>query len=185
MSSRQNLPIPLGGLAPVHVRASSLVRVWRGHASQATALLGLGLAISASLLSVFAAPVAVYGTATVVHFADATLLRSHPLGLADARVYTGDVALVIKTRPDGTIRAAAVSTLAGQPAKGSCTMTVSRDAAMERCEFSLGARRLASVDRYDPASHVWRRRFRDGAQAQFAVPTGAALVPIPLPLGHS
>ena len=148
------------------------------------AALGLLLAVSGALLTAFAPPSSVYGSAVVVHFADSTLVRGHARGLAGARVYTGDVALVIETQPDGTTRAAAASTLDGQPANGTCTMSVSAEAAIEMCEFRLGPRRLASVDRYDPAAGTWRRRFTDGAEAQFAVPRGAMLVPIPLPLGH-
>jgi hypothetical protein len=185
LSSHQNLPVPIGGLAAVHVRASSLARFWRRRLSLLIPATALFCAASGALLTVLAPPAAIYADGVAVHFADSTLVRVAVPALPGARMYTGDVTLVILAQSDGTTRASAATSLSGQPASGTCRLSKVGGPPVEKCTFMWGARTLTATDRYDVRRHTWQRRFGDGAETRFSVPAGMTLIPIPLPLGHS
>ncbi len=105
---------------------------------------------------------------------------------AGTRVFDGDAAYVLTVRSSAQMKAAAVAVVNGAPATGVCLLTTNAGGAQESCRFTLGAAlTLQSHDVYIAHARVWERTYSDGAHATFAVPSGGAPVPIPLPLDHS
>jgi len=184
VSSRQYLPIPLGGMAPTHAHVRPILRLWSRHRLPACTGVGLLLSALGTWLLLARAPAEIYADGHVVYFAGSKLTQRVGASGSSTREFIGDIALVVRTRTDGLIRASAVARLDGQAASGICDLNMRAVRPIEACEFHLGARTLTSVDVYDARDRLWRRRYSDGHSEAFRVPAGSALIPVALPLGR-
>lgn len=180
--SPQTLPVPLGGLAPAHRHTTALRRTLRRHRSAPIVALGLVAAAGGVWLSTPSGFQAGRDQAGV-QVGELTLSRTRQTA-AGTEIFTGRATLVITTAA-GVSRGGAVMTWNGVPATGRCVLVHGVSAATsETCDFTMGARRLTAVDRFDPAIRTWRRRYDDGDEITIALPAGASLIPLPFPLGR-
>ena len=185
----QLLPVPLGDLRPRRRTRSAPapLRLWRRHGFEILAAAGLLLAVAAALVTLTRPALAVYVDGDSVHIGALTL--SHPRdngGLADGRLYTGPATLLVASRPDGALLAAAVTFLGGQEVTGVCTFgPPAATEISESCALHIGGRSVTCEDvlRFDtPGS--WQRVCSDGQRLRISVPAGEAAVPMPFPLGR-
>jgi hypothetical protein len=163
------------------------LRLWRWHSYEILAAGGLLLAVAAAVVTVSRPALAVYLEGDSVHVGSVTL--SHPRdngGLAEGRLYTGPAALLMVSRPGGAVIASAVTFLAGQKVTGVCTFGPPVAAEItESCSLRIGGRSVTCEDalRFDtPGS--WERTCSDGQRLTVSVPSGAAVIPMPFPLGR-
>lgn len=181
--SNQTLPVPLGGLAPVHRHTTAMRRSLRRHRSAplmafAFAASGCGVWLSTSPRSFDAG-----GNAAGAHIDDMTLT---PVAQPESgtMAFTGAATLVITAPSPRTERAGAVTTWNGVPMTGRCVLTDGMAVASEMCEYVIGTSQLTSVDSLSAATRTWHRRYSDGVEITIAVPAGSAVIPIPFPLGR-
>lgn len=185
----QLLPVPLGDLRPRR-RARSVaapLRLWRRHSYEILAAGGLLLAVTAAVVTLTRPALAVYLQGDLVHIGSLTL--SHPRdngGLAEGRLYTGPATLLLVARADGALVASGVTFLGGQRVTGVCTLgPAAATEITESCALHIGGRSVTCADalRFDtPGS--WERTCSDGQRLTIAVPAGAAVIPMPFPLGR-
>jgi len=145
------------------------------------ALLGAGAGLIGVLLLIRPPAVEVSRTGNTVRVGQSVLTAAS----AEPEVFRGDAVLVVHPRPDGTLRAAASTVVAGRPSTGVCVMTRSGQGVDEHCEFHLGERRLTALDHLILGSGAaWRRRYDDGREVTITVHPDAAVVPVPFPIGR-
>lgn len=178
----QTLPVPLGGLAPAHRRTSALRRTLRRH--RTAPLLALALVASASGVWLSADPPAfeVGMDAAGLHVDGVTLLRAAE-SVAGTQIFTGAATVAITTT-SGVIRAGSVMTWNGVLTTGRCELRRGPAGASETCMYSLGTRRLTSVDLFVTSTRTWRRHYSDGVDITIGVSAPAALIPLPFPFGR-
>jgi len=143
--------------------------------------------ISAALGMVVAlSPVAVevFGDASTIHIGSSVLQRAEASAVLGSRLYVGDASILVVPDQHGW-RAAGATTLDGKAALGVCRLEETAQGATESCTFTLGEQTLKATDVFDASNGRWRREYADGVTVMFRVPSHDALVPIPLPLGHS
>ena len=181
--SNQTLPVPLGGLAPVHRHSTAMRRTLRRHRSVplmalAFAASGCGVWLSTSPRSFDAG-----GDGSRVQIDDMTLT---PIEQPESgpTVFTGAAPLVIVAPSPHSERAGAVTTWNGVPTTGRCVLTDGAAVASEVCEYAIGTARLTSTDIFTTATRTWHRRYSDGVEITIAVPAGSEVIPIPFPLGR-
>lgn len=182
--STQLLPIPLGGLAPVRRRPSSVARFWRRHRVAATMVLALASTGGGVWLSVSPRASSVGEDAGGVHIESITLTAVTPQSVTGMRLFRGDAALAISAEKLGLVRAGAVMTWGGAPATGQCVLRSAVAHTTEACTFVIGATRLSAVDVYDTRARTWHRQYADGLDLAISVPVGEDVIPIPFPLGR-
>ena len=102
----------------------------------------------------------------------------------EMQMFIGAAALAIATTRAGTERAGAVMSWNGVPTTARCVLRRTDAGAAEVCDYHIGATRLSSTDDYAASARTWHRRYSDGMEIAITVPTGAALIPIPFPLGR-
>lgn len=181
----QNLPVPLGGFAPVHAPGPAHHPRFRRHLH--------GLALAAACI-VGAAGV----TLLVTRPAPSAYLRGDRLvvgamvlhavgrtGLADT-LFGGDASYVLGDRHgDGSQVASAAWTSAQTAGSGRCVMHRDSTRLVDECSFTVASQALTSVDLLDPAAgHAWQRTYADGVRVTIDVPDTASAVPVPFPIGH-
>jgi hypothetical protein len=181
--STQTLPVPLGGLAPVHRHSTALRRTMRLHRS--APLIALALAASGSGVWLSTSPRS-FDTgedAVGVHVDDMTLT---PVAQTAARtkVFTGVATLVIAAASPRMEKAGAVTTWNGVPTTGRCVLIDGAAVASETCVYDMGTTRLTSTDSFAARTRTWHRRYSDGVEITITVPAGSAVIPIPFPLGR-
>lgn len=181
--SVQTLPVPLGGLAPVHRQSTALQRLWRQQRSGRLVVLALIAAASGVWLSISPRSFDAGNDATGVHIDD-ILLTPLAQSTPGMRFFTGVAALVITTTSDGTMRAGAVMTWNGVSTTARCVLRPNDAGAEETCNYDMGPARLISTDKYVARMRMWDRRYGDGVEINITVPGGNALIPIPFPLGR-
>jgi hypothetical protein len=181
--SAQTLPVPLGGLAPVHRHSTALRRTLRRHRSPPLLALAVLAAGSGVWLSIGPRSFNVGEEGGTLHVDDLTLT---PLAqyVTETRVFTGPASVVIDTTSSGVTRGGAVMTWNGAPTTGRCVLLTDAAGASETCEYDIGARRLTSTDSFDARTKTWYRRYGDGVEIAITVSSGKPLIPIPFPLGR-
>jgi len=97
-------------------------------------------------------------------------------GSGDGR-FTGDGALVMRTRADGSMVAAGDASHNGVDAQGQCLENA--DHRQVRCTFDMSGTGLSALDTW--SSGGWQRRYEDGLQVNIAV---SSPVPVPFPVGR-
>ncbi len=180
----QNLPIPLGGMAPVRIRRHR----WRRalHSPLSTVVLAVGALCGVAGLLALLAP----QTVAVSLFGDrlevgGMTLREVSPPSAQLRRFAGDASYVLAERGHGTATAAAAWTSAGVRSHGLCTLQPQGLLLVEECSFVMGVQHLTSVDVLDPASgSAWQRTYSDGTRVTIAVAPNGAAAPIPFPVGR-
>jgi hypothetical protein len=181
--SAQTLPIPLGGLVPVHRHATALRRRLRQHRSAPMLALTL-VAIGGGIwLSISPRTFNAGRDAIGVQVDDLTLTPSAN-ATAGTAVFSGAATLVVVTAPSGLIKGGAVMIWNGLRTTGRCVLLERAGGATETCEFGVGATRLTSSDRYVARTRTWNRRYGDGVDVTISVPSGSMPIPIPFPLGR-
>jgi hypothetical protein len=181
--STQTLPVPLGGLAPVHRTSKSWRHGWSRHRGASLTALALAAAGCGVWLSVSPRYFEAGRDGAGVHVGG-TLLARLAQPSAGTEVFTGQATLVIVTPSPKTMTASAVMTWNGMPTIGRCVLIAGGTGSSERCDYTTSATRLTSIDTFDPRTRVWHRRYDDGVEILITVPTRCAVIPIPFPLGH-
>ncbi len=181
--SVQTLPVPLGGLAPVHRRSTRLRRAASAHRSLPILVLALVFAAGGVWLSTSPRALEAGQDSGGVHVDGITLTRV-PQSTARSQVFTGAATLVIDTASSGVVTAAAVMTWNGLSATGRCVLRHTVVGAMERCVYALGPNRLTSTDTFSTKTRTWHRNYSDGVAVDITVPQGSTVTPVPYPLGR-
>jgi hypothetical protein len=181
--SAQTLPVPLGGLAPVHRGSTALGRILRRQRTASLLAFALIAAGSGVWLSTSPRSFDAGNDAAGVHIGD-ILLTPVAQSTSGLHVFTGAAALAIATASDGTMRAGAVMTWNGVSTTARCELRPGDAGAEETCHYDMGPIRLTSTDSYAARMRTWRRRYGDGVEITITVPSGTALIPIPFPLGR-
>lgn len=181
----QNLPVPLGGDAPVRGQRRRRRRAVRTRVRFLVA--GAGLTFAAVGLALLALPpsTAVYLVGDRVEVGSMVLREVGPIGGAHALLYTGDASYVLAEPGDGSAMASATWGSSGVTLSGVCTMHPVKARLIDECTFIVGTGRLTSVDVLDPATGPrWQRTYDDGARASIVVSPGGAAIPVPFPIGR-
>lgn len=181
--STQTLPVPLGGLAPVHRHSTALKRALRRYRSAPMMTLALAAAGSGVWLSTSPRSFDVGVDAVGVHVDD-VVLTPVAQSVPGTEVFTGAATLVIALASPGIVRAGAVTTWNGVPSTGRCVLISGAAGASETCQYDLGTVLLTSTDSFVAKTRTWHRRYSDGGEVAITVPAGSALIPIPFPLGR-
>ncbi len=181
--SAQTLPVPLGGLAPVHRRSTALGRTLRRHRSAPLFAAALAASCTGAWLSTSPRSFDAGQYATGIHVDDWTLALAAQ-SAAGTQVFTGAATVAIETTPSGVVRAGAVMTWNGVRTTGRCVLARSATGAGETCVYEIGPTRLTSKDTYVTGTRTWSRRYGDGVEIAISVPSGSALIPVPFPLGR-
>jgi hypothetical protein len=183
-AQRQTLPIPIGGLTPVHRRTRSVRQLGRRRQPVCLASLGALAAALGVVITLSPTTIAAFGDASTIHIGSSLMQRGASPAVPGSRLYVGDVSIVMVPDRSGW-RAAATTTLNGQPARGVCNLEDTVQTATETCTFTLGGQTLRATDVFDASAGQWHREYSDGVKVMFSVPSRASLVPIPIPFGHS
>lgn len=181
--SAQTLPIPLGGLAPVHRNSTAIQRVLRRHRSAPLLALAIVAAGTGAWLSTSPRSFDAGRDDAGVHIDDFVLepLAQSPAGM---QVFTGVASLVIANTSAGVVRAGAVMSWNGFSTSGRCVLAHGAASTEETCDYLIGTARLSSTDTYTAATRTWHRRYSDGVEIAVTVPGGTTVIPIPFPLGR-
>ncbi len=180
----QILPVPLGGMLPVHRRQNAWLRRWRRHEAGALTVLALIAAGIGVGLSTSPRGHVVSMNAVGVRVDEVVLTRVASAPSAEFQLFTGVATLALHEAAPGVMRGGAVMTWNGHATTGRCVVRMTRHATGEACEFSIGTTRLTADDIFDHASSTWHRRYSDGVEIAIAVPGGSPLIPVPFPVGH-
>jgi hypothetical protein len=185
----QYLPIPLGDLRPARrlQRRRMTERLWRRYRAELVAVLGILLAATAALVSIARPTDSVYLRGDRVYVDGVALV--HPpgnAGVATGRVYEGPATLVIVTGSDGLVTASAVTFLGTEKVTAVCRLDPPASGELlDRCQLQIGRSAVRCRDTMPLDSPgTWDRRCSDGRHLSIAVPSGAALIPMPFPLGE-
>jgi hypothetical protein len=181
----QNLPVPLGGDAPVREQRSRRRRPIRTHAGSLAA--GVGFAAAALGVALLAVPpsTAVSLLGDHVDVGSMVLRETGPVAGSQAVLYSGDASYVLAEHGDGSATASAAWVSSGASASGVCTLRPVESRLIDECSFTLNTERLTSVDVLDPArGPQWQRTYDDGVRAAIAVSPDGAAIPVPFPIGH-
>jgi hypothetical protein len=181
--SAQTLPVPLGGLTPVHRRSSGLRRAAGAHRSVPMVALALLFVAGGVWLSTSPRAFQAGQDSAGVHVDGITLTRVVS-STARSQVFTGAATLVIDMESSGVVTAAAVMTWNGLAATGRCVLRRTIADVVETCVYALGSNRLASSDRFSPRTRTWYREYSDGVAVNITVPRGSTVIPVPFPLGR-
>lgn len=180
----QYLAIPLAEFVPSHRAVSPWIRAWWRKSTALLASVALLCVAAAVVISTAPRTVSVYADASHAYLGSVALTREAASPVPGYTMY-GGTAVILLASASATARSAGSAVLSGVRASGGCTQIAGRSATLtERCTFSLGSARITSLDSFDPRARVWRRTYSDGETAQFAVPAGQTVIPVPLPLAH-
>lgn len=180
----QYLAIPLAEFVPSHRAVSPLIRAWWRNGSALLTAGALLCAAAGAVISTSPRAVPAYADASHVYLGSVALVRERASPVPGYTMY-GGTAVILLSSTTATIRSAGAATLNGARASGACAQVVGRGTALtERCTFLFGSTRITSLDSFGIGARVWHRTYSDGETAQFTVPAGQTVIPIPLPLGR-
>jgi hypothetical protein len=179
----QNLPVPLGGMAPVRSMPNRRHRRLRVHEAAVLSALGATAAVVGLILLLIPSPVAVslFGDRVDV---GAMVLKEAGSGPGVWR-YEGEASYVLAEHADGSASAAAAWMSSGSRSSGVCALRRAGTRLLDECAFTSSGGRLTSVDLLDPATgSVWLRTYADGTRVTIAVSPDGGAVPVPFPIGR-
>jgi hypothetical protein len=179
----QNLPVPLGGMAPVRVLRRRRPRPLRAQYPPVLIAVGVLAGAVGMILLLLPSPVAVslFGDRLQV---GGMVLKEVGSGPGVWR-YAGDASYVLAEHADGSAAAAAAWTTSGSTSSGVCTLRRAGARLLDECTFTSTAGTLTSVDLLDPATGSgWQRTYADGTRVTIAVSSDGGAVPVPFPIGH-
>lgn len=184
MRDRQNIPLPLGGMAPARVRRVAAGRVG-ARLDRLLMVLAGGCAVAGLVL--LAAPTT--DTASLVagqvEVGSMVLAQVGPLPASRVTLYSGDASYALVERADGSASAAAAWSRPQPLSAGTCDLQRAGRLLVDRCTFTGPAARVTAVDVLDPAvASSWRRTYADGLRVSIAVAPDGAVVPVPFPVGR-
>jgi hypothetical protein len=147
---------------------------------------GLLLAATAALLSLSRPPESVYLQGDHVYVNGVAL--HHPAGnggVVSGRLYEGPATLLIVPAGDGAVSASAVTFLDGEKVTGVCHLAPpSATEVVEACQLHMARTTVVCRDSMLlRAPGTWQRRCSDGIRLSITVPSGAAVIPMPFPMG--
>jgi hypothetical protein len=181
----QNLPVPLGGVAPVRVVRRRRRRVLRRCAPAVASAVGLAAACAGGVMVVAPHTYAATLVGHQVEIGGMALLEVGPLPGGQGVLYSGAASFVLSRHADGSARAAASWTSHGSTSSGVCHVIAPGRTLIDECTFHVAEGTLTSVDVLDPASgDVWQRTYGDGVRVSIAVSTAGMAIPVPFPMGH-
>jgi hypothetical protein len=181
--SAQTLPVPLGGLTPVHRHSTTMRRTLRRHPSVPLVALALATGGAGVWLSTSPRAFTAGQDAAGIEVGGLTLT---PIAQPSrsTQSFTGVASVVIDTVSSGVARAGAVMTWDGFPTTVRCVLVRSATGVSETCAYDIGTTRLTSADSYSAKTRTWSRRYSDGMEITITVPNGSELIPLPFPLGR-
>ena len=179
----QNLPVPLGGAAPVRVLRPRRRHLARRHVRGTGVVLAVVASVAGVALLFLPNPVDAYVDGAGIHVGAMTLRATGP-SVGGRTTYSGDASLVL-VEAGGTARAAASWRAGGRTMLGTCTLRTEGRHLVDECEFDTASGRLTSVDVLDPSSSSsWHRTYNDGVSVDIGVAPDGAAIPIPFPVGR-
>jgi hypothetical protein len=181
----QNLPVPLGGDAPVRAHRSRRRRPIRGRAGFLVA--GAGVTCAALGLGLLAAPAATAASlfGDHVEIGGMVLREKGQIGGSHAVLYSGDASYVLTEHGDGSATAAAAWVASGVNLSGVCTLRPVQARLIDECTFTMSSGQVTSVDVLDPSrGQEWQRTYDDGVRASIVVSPDGSAIPVPFPIGR-
>lgn len=182
--SAQNLPVPIGGTAPVHLSRRGRHLTWPAIDALASAA-GLGAAVTG--LALLGAPrvTAVAMVDQRVTVGAISLTETGAVGGTGQVAYGGAVSYVLRRGTDGSAVAAAAWNAPGGMSDGVCHMSAPGPTVTDRCVFHAPGTLLTSVDVLQRGSRAtWQRTYDDGFRVTIAISPGGAAIPMPFPIDH-
>ncbi|HEY8676060.1 MAG TPA: hypothetical protein VIO13_08865 [Candidatus Dormibacteraeota bacterium] len=181
----QNLPVPLGGAAPVRVRRRRRRRAVRTVVQAVVISAGISCATAGLALLVVPPAVAVSLLGDRLEVGSMVLREVGPIPGTKATLYGGDASYVLAELGDGSAVAAASWASSGRASSGVCNLRPVGARLIDECTFTVTAGRLTSVDVLDPSNGPhWQRTYDDGVRVTIMVSPNGAAVPVPFPIGH-
>jgi hypothetical protein len=181
----QNVPLPLGGMAPVRVQRPRRRRAIREWAVGFVLAVGLGCAATGIALLLLPRSDSVELRADRVQVGTMVLTRVGAAGATSPALYVGEASYVLLERGGGSATAAAAWMSAGAISSGVCNLKPEGAGLMEACSFMMGSNRLTSVDILNPArGSYWQRTYADGVRVSIDVSPDGAAIPVPFPVGR-
>jgi hypothetical protein len=166
------------GLGPPRRRARIARRPrWRRHRSAALGLVGIAGVVAGLALALAAPPPTAWVDPAGYHLGG-TVLRDQGGGVFGN---SAQGVIVIKHSDDGTVRAGASLTYAGQKVSGDCILR----GTAEHCVLRTSGDTIVADDRLtvSGSSAQWDRRYSDGRTTTIVISHGSA-VPVPVPVGR-
>jgi len=181
----QNLPVPIGGVAPVRVNRRRRRRVLRGCARAVASAVGLAAAVAGAVMVVAPKTDSATLVGHQVEIGGMALLEVGPLPSGQGVLYGGAASFVLSQHTDGSAVAAASWRSLGSRSSGICHVIAPGRTLIDECTFDVPGGTLTSVDVLDPASGgAWQRTYGDGVRVSIAVSTAGTVIPVPFPIGH-
>jgi hypothetical protein len=181
----QNLPVPMGGVAPVRVVRRRRRRVLRRCAPAVALAVGLAAAVAGGVMVVAPQTDSATLVGHQVEIGGMALLEVGPLPGGQGALYGGAASFVLSRHADGSALAAASWRSHGSTSSGVCHVIAPGRTLIDECTFHVAEGTLTSVDVLDPASGgAWQRTYGDGTRVTIAVSTAGTAIPVPFPIGH-
>lgn len=177
----QALPVPLGGMLPVHSAAGTPTWTRARVRARLTGICGIAMGLAGIVLVGARPGTAVYAQDGVLHVGATAL---HLLSESDVRAeFAGDATYVLRETPDG-VDVEASWTQSGVTESTECVEPDPSDPSTVACHMTSGAASLSWIDRFNAAAGEWHRRYGDGRETDIAVPAGGAAFPVAFPIDH-
>ncbi|GAC1336996.1 MAG: hypothetical protein NVSMB29_00650 [Candidatus Dormibacteria bacterium] len=177
----QHLPVPLGDVSAVHRRRRPLAarRWWTGNGPTAVSVGGVLAAMCGGVLATTASVPEVGLQREGLRLGD-TILPARSAGWGGGAI----PAMVIGRSSRGAVIAAGNGSDDGVRVSGRCELRQREMLVTENCVFQVGARGYRAEDTLDlRGDGSWHRRYDDGQHLVIRIPRGAAVTPVPFPIG--
>lgn len=183
--SGQNIPLPVGGMAPVRVQRAPSARSRQARAGAVLTMVTVLCAGTGALLLLLPGEDEASLLDGRVEIGSMVLTQVRIVPGTGAVVYGGDASYALVGRHDGTARAAAAWVTSGRLSWGTCDLRPDGLRLRETCTFTQGTVTIRSVDILDPsAASSWQRTYSDGIRVAIAVLPDGAAIPVPFPIGR-
>lgn len=182
---RQNIPLPLGGMAPVRMHSAGRGRGIRTFAEAVVLVIAVCAALAAMVLLLLPTTVGASLDGGRLDVGSMVLTQVGTVPQTSTILYGGDASYALIERGDGSARGAAAWTSSGIVSSGLCDLRRVGLRLVEYCTFTGAPVGITSVDVLDPASGPdWQRTYADGVRVTIAVPPDGAVIPVPFPIGR-
>lgn len=181
----QNLPIPLGGVAPVWVWRRARRRLLRRSAPSVARALAAVMALAGLTLLLLPNRSDAYMDSRGIHVGAMTLTAAGFDPHTGLMRFSGAASYALVEPGGGSARASASWTSAGVTASGWCSLRTEPARLVDECTFDLPAGRTTSVDVLNlAAGSLWQRTYSDGEQVEIGVAANGAVIPVPFAIGR-
>ena len=181
----QNLPVPLGGIAPVHAVKRRRRHMLRRLAPAVAVAVGVASAAAGHAMLAVPSPNAVSRQGSRLDIGAMVLHRVAVFAGTHTELYGGDASFALNEQADGTVVAAAAWWSAGQVDTGFCRLSTAHRRAIDECSFVMPRGTMTSIDVLDLGQgHAWQRTYADGVRISIAVSNSSTALPVPFPIGR-